>query len=429
MPNTQISRLGSLQDLYAGMVDAEVPLRGAPAENWPNGVVNMGNQASGEGTPSWWNPTDPQYKTGDWLTCVGWWVIWAGANHVADNTSVTIRNLQVWILRTSTNEWFLANQGGTDLAGQDSAASNVTINGDGSRTYAFNGNLDRMHGWVDRFSIPPTDIRAMYVRAEAMLVKTNQFGSDDRDASEILFCVGADYWPDFGITSADIGPDLNPGVGNSAFKLLGSEPRVYQFATIMPSRENLGYSINPRSLETFEFENNLPPPLRSSDLSGKVSIDLTLSLKKSMNLGYAEYPINLSMKNVFQRGFGDSEAVASFIDTREISASGSESIDLSGGLNSSFGSALMFTRVKALIIKADDSNTNDVLVGGGTDAFSALFGDASDKFRVKPGGTVALIAPQHDGYIVKGDSADILSIANSGGGTSVIYTVILIGTM
>ncbi|MDC8446458.1 MAG: hypothetical protein LV471_11100 [Nitrosomonas sp.] len=164
--------------------------------------------------------------------------------------------------------------------------------------------------------------------------------------------------------------------------------------------------------------------------SGTVNIGVSANLSNSVDVGQVNYPISYGINYLLQNGNGDNQANEVFTDTRTIAASGSENLDLSGVLADVFGSTINFTRIKALIIKADQSNTNDVLVGGhASAAVASLFGDATDKARVKPGGAVAFIAPNATGYTVTATTADMLTVANSSSGSSVTYTIIIIGTI
>ncbi len=127
-------------------------------------------------------------------------------------------------------------------------------------------------------------------------------------------------------------------------------------------------------------------------------------------------------------GTGADQAKQGFLDTRTLTASANESLDLSGTLTDSFGAVISFTKLKVLLIQADRGNANDVLVGGAaSNGFISLFGDATDIIKVKPGGMVLLIAPDANGYGVSAGTADLLKIANSAGGSSVIYTIGLLG--
>jgi hypothetical protein len=166
------------------------------------------------------------------------------------------------------------------------------------------------------------------------------------------------------------------------------------------------------------------------------SIDnLTIALRiaglfvNSNDLGNAEHRLSYNPSNQFSDGNAINKAEIIFSDTRTINASSAEDLDFGGGLTDVFGNALTFTKIKALLIVAAATNTNNVQVGG--DASAAWVGwcaDASDIVSVKPGGILLLTAPAAAGMAVVATTGDILQIANSSSGSSVTYTIVIVGT-
>lgn len=162
----------------------------------------------------------------------------------------------------------------------------------------------------------------------------------------------------------------------------------------------------------------------TATLQVRVSADLTTAL----DIGIAEHAIEYGPSWPFTDGTGANQVQQVFADTRTLAASGTENLDLSGTLTNAFGATIAFTKVKALVIRAAAANTNDVLVGGaGANACFSFFNASTDKVRVKPGGVMALVAPDANGYAVTAATADLLTVANGGAGTGVTYDVILIG--
>lgn len=117
-----------------------------------------------------------------------------------------------------------------------------------------------------------------------------------------------------------------------------------------------------------------------------------------------------------------------FMDTRTLSASSTENLDLAGGLVDPLGATLTFVTIKAIYVKASSANTNNVVVGGaGSNTLLGIFSDATDKILVKPGGVFMWVAPA-TGATVTTLTGDILLVANSSSGTSVTYDIVIIGT-
>lgn len=165
-------------------------------------------------------------------------------------------------------------------------------------------------------------------------------------------------------------------------------------------------------------------------LQTKLVVSLGATLTGVQDLASAEVPLSLRYAVVLADGSAAGQADRIFHDRRTIAASGSDSLDLAGGLSDPLGASLTFARLKLLLIRAAITNTNQVLVGGAvSNAFTSPFGDATDKIKIPPGGTLLLAAGQADatGYTVTASTGDLLLLANSGAGSSVTYDIVLIG--
>lgn len=129
-------------------------------------------------------------------------------------------------------------------------------------------------------------------------------------------------------------------------------------------------------------------------------------------------------------GTGANQANAMFADTRTLTASSTENLDLAGVLTDAFGATLTFTKIKAILVMAASGNTNNVILGGAaSNAFVNWVGDATDTVVVRPGGCFMLVAPDSTAYAVTAGTGDILKVANSAGSTSVTYTIVIIGVV
>jgi hypothetical protein len=115
--------------------------------------------------------------------------------------------------------------------------------------------------------------------------------------------------------------------------------------------------------------------------------------------------------------------------TRTLTASANETIDFAGTLVDPFGATVTFARLKALVIAANASNINNVVIGGGATTMTTLFGATTHTTPCRPGGVVMWMTGTADatGYTLTSGSSDLLQIANSGGTTSVVYTIIALG--
>lgn len=163
-------------------------------------------------------------------------------------------------------------------------------------------------------------------------------------------------------------------------------------------------------------------------LTAGLQAKLTALYAGSPDAGTLQQQLAYTAAASLANGTGANQANSLWIDTRTLAASASEELDLAGGLTDAFGNVLTLTKVKGLLIEADDANVNDVLVGGAaSNAWAALFGDATDVIRVKPGGFILLAAPDANGLAVTAGTGDKLKLANSAGSTSVTFTIAFVG--
>jgi len=164
-----------------------------------------------------------------------------------------------------------------------------------------------------------------------------------------------------------------------------------------------------------------------ANFTGSVAVSIQGELTSTQSIGQASYPISYINQSVLTSGTGSYQANQGITATRTLTASASENLDLSGSMGNAFNTTTAFTKVKVLMVSAAASNTNDVLVGGAASAQAgSFFGDVSDVLRVKPGGSITLTAPDA-GYAITATTADLLKVANSGAGTAVTYTIVVIG--
>lgn len=162
--------------------------------------------------------------------------------------------------------------------------------------------------------------------------------------------------------------------------------------------------------------------------TGSLNVSVIGTLLNAPDLGTSGYNINYPKTIDYTSGTGANMSNMIWTDTRTLTASSTENLDLAGVLTDSFGAAITFTAVKGIMVVAASGNTNDVLVGGAASAaFVNWVSDATDKVIVQPGGVFCIGTGKAAGYPVTATTADILKIANSSSGTSVTYDIIIWG--
>ena len=160
---------------------------------------------------------------------------------------------------------------------------------------------------------------------------------------------------------------------------------------------------------------------------GNVSVSIDSTLSGNLDVGTGTHVINKNYKTRFTNGIGIDQANQMWSDSRTLTASATEDLDLAGVLTNAFGTTLTFTSIKAIVIKALSTNTNDVIVVGAASNAFLLFGDATDTISIKPNGAFGITNPEANGYTVTVGTGDILKITNSAGSTSVTYEITIIG--
>lgn len=140
--------------------------------------------------------------------------------------------------------------------------------------------------------------------------------------------------------------------------------------------------------------------------------------------------MNIARSFGWTTGTGAGQADRIFADTRTLTASSTEDLDLAGGpLVDAVGVAFTLARIKLLYVAAAVANANNVVIGGVANGLAGpLSPAASGLCTIQPGGVALFIAGVGaTGYVVTPATGDLLHVANGGAGTSVTYDVVVIG--
>ena len=127
-------------------------------------------------------------------------------------------------------------------------------------------------------------------------------------------------------------------------------------------------------------------------------------------------------------GVGAGAATKVFSSLRTLAASASENLDLVGTLTDPSNAIVTFAGVKAIYIKAADTNVNDVVIGGhATTAFVGPFGAAAHTIALAPGETFFISKFNAAGWPVTATTAEMIKVLNGGAGTAVSYEIVIVG--
>jgi hypothetical protein len=165
-------------------------------------------------------------------------------------------------------------------------------------------------------------------------------------------------------------------------------------------------------------------------LTARATANVALGVRNTADLGSDSGNRSLSLALELANGTGAGQADLAFTDTRTLAASATEDLDLSGALGGLAGSgAQVFARVKLLVVQAAPGNTNNVQMTRPASNGFPLFLAAGDGIALRPGEFLILAADDSDatGHAVTAGTGDLLTFTNSGAGTSVSYSVMIVG--
>lgn len=165
-------------------------------------------------------------------------------------------------------------------------------------------------------------------------------------------------------------------------------------------------------------------------LTGRLSVAASAIQTAVLDLGTAQAQLSKSYTVDLANGTSAGQIDRIFHDSRTLTASANEDLDLAGVLVDAFGTTLTFARIKALVVSAAAANTNNVIVGNAaSNGFVSWVGGAAHTVTLRPGATLALVAGAADatGYAVTAATADLLRITNSAGTTGVTYDIAIYG--
>jgi hypothetical protein len=95
-----------------------------------------------------------------------------------------------------------------------------------------------------------------------------------------------------------------------------------------------------------------------------------------------------------------------------MTASGTNTLDLTGGVTNSFGTVLTMAEVRLMVFTTAISNEDTVSIGGGPTAFYSFMNSTNDLLTIRPEGAIMFVAPDATGYAIGGG---LLKFVNNSG--------------
>ena len=160
-----------------------------------------------------------------------------------------------------------------------------------------------------------------------------------------------------------------------------------------------------------------------------MGVQVRATMNESLDLKSRSAALAFSRSLALTNGVGASQVDKVWDDIRTIAPSSNDDLDLAGVLVDAFGATATFVKVKGIFVAADAANVNNVVVGAAAATqFVGPFGAATHTVAVAPGGWFGICRGDATGWSVGAGASDLLRIANSGAGTSVTYSIVILGT-
>lgn len=158
-----------------------------------------------------------------------------------------------------------------------------------------------------------------------------------------------------------------------------------------------------------------------------IAASISAPATKGVGLSTCHDPLAQACALTLTDGVGDAQANQQWHARRTLAAGANESLDLAGPLRDSFGDAVAFTRLKAILLR-NGSQAGTLTLGGGSNAFVGWFGGAGQSLTLRPGGFALIACADATGYAVVNGAADVLRLVNNDTDHALPYEIVLVGT-
>ncbi len=163
----------------------------------------------------------------------------------------------------------------------------------------------------------------------------------------------------------------------------------------------------------------------ATSFSGITQKIFDLTYSKTFDLGNQTGGPRFSRSQAWTNGSGSGQGNTVFHDTRTLASSTAETIDLTSTLSDDFGTTILFTKVKEIWIRNNNTTTAQVMTVSGN-AMGAFLGTTTHTQEIGPTGEWGVSSPV-DGMTITNTSQDQLTLTP--GAYEVIYEIVIIGVV
>jgi len=161
--------------------------------------------------------------------------------------------------------------------------------------------------------------------------------------------------------------------------------------------------------------------------NGEVTTKVRGRLARALDIGSAEYPIDIPVTQSWTNGTGINQANDAWTDDRTILSGANEDLDLSGALSDAFGTSLVGTKVKEILIYSLPTSVGTLAITRPATNGVPIFKAAGDGVDLVPGGLFHFRNPSAAGITITPSTGDLINLAATGG--NVTYRVLIIMTI
>lgn len=161
----------------------------------------------------------------------------------------------------------------------------------------------------------------------------------------------------------------------------------------------------------------------------KILTSIIASQTAALDLTTPQSDIVKEYSQQYDEGTAADQAQVVWSDTRQLTSSAAESLDLAGGLAHALGGTITFTAIKEIILVPAEGNTGDIRLGRQiTNGFAGPFDQTAGALGVlaTPKGIIHLRNRSAAGWPVTGATGDLLRVENMVAAT-VNYDIIIVG--
>lgn len=162
----------------------------------------------------------------------------------------------------------------------------------------------------------------------------------------------------------------------------------------------------------------------ATTFNGEVTTKVRGRLASSLDIGAAEYPIPFTATQNWVNGTGTNQANNAWTDERTVAGGTNEDLDLSGALSNAFGTSLLATKVKEIIIYCPTTSVGTLAVTRPATNGVPIFKAAGDGVDLVAGGLHHFRNPA--GVTVTPSTGDLINFAATGGDCKYQIVIVLV---